>query len=76
MAGERDSGQLGKRILLGAVVVVLGGSMLLYRVPQTPGTGEAATHVDDKIGDQSVTHGERRQQLDTIAQRNQGTKPI
>jgi peptidyl-prolyl cis-trans isomerase D len=76
MAGDRDSGQLGKRILLGAVVVVLGGSMLLYLVPQTPGTGEAATDAVAKVGDQTVTLGEVRQQLAQIEQRNQVPKPL
>jgi len=40
MAGALDNRKTGTRILLGAVVLLLGGSMLLYLVPQTPGTGE------------------------------------
>ena len=50
--------------------------MLLYLVPQTPGTGEAATDTVAKVGDQSVTLGEVRQQLAQIEQRNQVPKPL
>jgi peptidyl-prolyl cis-trans isomerase D len=74
MAGKDN--KLGYRIFLGAVVVVLGGSMLLYLVPQTPGTGEAATDTVAKVGDQTVTLGEVRQQLAQIEQRNQVPKPL
>ncbi len=76
MAGPTDNRKLGYRIFLGAVVAVLGGSMLLYLVPQTPGTGEAATDTVAKVGDQSVTLGEIRQQLAQIEQRNQVPKPL
>jgi peptidyl-prolyl cis-trans isomerase D len=74
MAGKDN--KLGYRIFLGAVVVLLGGSMLLYLVPQTPGTGEAATDTVAKVGDQTVTLGEVRQQLAQIEQRNQVPKPL
>jgi peptidyl-prolyl cis-trans isomerase D len=50
--------------------------MLLYLVPQTPGTGEAATDTVAKVGDQSVTLGEVRQQLAQIEQRNQVPKQL
>jgi peptidyl-prolyl cis-trans isomerase D len=76
MAGDSDNRKLGYRIFLGVVVLVLGGSMLLYLVPQTPGTGEAATDSVAKVGDQSVTLGEVRQQLAQIEQRNQVPKPL
>ena len=78
MAGPKDNRKLGYRIFLGAVVAVLGGSMLLYLVPQTPGngTGEAATDTVAKVGDQTVTLGEIRQQLAQIEQRNQVPKPL
>jgi peptidyl-prolyl cis-trans isomerase D len=77
MAGERDNRKLGYRIFLGVVVVLIGGSMLLYLVPQTPGTGEAAsTDAVAKVGDQSVTLGEVRQELAQIEQRNQVPKPL
>src|SRR6202165_282860 len=74
MAGKDN--KLGYRIFLGAVVVLLGGSMLLYLVPQSPGTGEAATDTVAKVGDQSVTLGEVRQQLAQIEQRNQVPKQL
>jgi hypothetical protein len=76
MAAASDNRKLGYRIFLGVVVLVLGGSMLLYLVPQTPGTGEAATDTVAKVGDQSVTLGEVRQQLAQIEQRNQVPKPL
>jgi peptidyl-prolyl cis-trans isomerase D len=76
MAGDSDNRKLGYRIFLGVVVLVLGGSMLLYLVPQTPGTGEAATDTVAKVGDQTVTLGEVRQQLAQIEQRNQVPKPL
>ena len=76
MAGPTDNRKLGYRIFLGVVVAILGGSMLLYLVPQTPGTGEAATDTVAKIGDQTVTLGEIRQQLGQIEQRNQVPKQL
>ncbi len=76
MARDSDNRKLGYRIFLGVVVLVLGGSMLLYLVPQTPGTGEAATDTVAKVGDQTVTLGEVRQQLAQIEQRNQVPKPL
>src|SRR6202140_503172 len=76
MAGDSDNRKLGYRIFLGVVVLVLGGSMLLYLVPQTPGTGEAATDTVAKVGDQAGTLGEVRQQLAQIEQRNQVPKPL
>ena len=71
MAGATDNKKLGYRILLGAVVLLLGGSMLLYLVPQTPGTGEISTDAIAKIGDQSVSVAEVRQQLDQMERRSQ-----
>jgi peptidyl-prolyl cis-trans isomerase D len=71
-----DSPAMGKRILFGIAGLVLGGSMLLYLVPQGPGTGEAATDAVAKVGDQTVTVGEVRQQLAQIQQRNQVPKPL
>lgn len=71
MAGILDSKNLGVRILLGIVVALLGGSMLLYLVPQGPGTGAAAsTDIVAKVGDQSVTLAEIQQQMSEIQQRN------
>jgi peptidyl-prolyl cis-trans isomerase D len=68
----RDS-QTGKRILLGMVVALLGGGMLLYLIPQGPGTGADTSASDTvaKVGDEKVTTAEVRQQLAQIEQRNQ-----
>ncbi len=72
-----DNRKTGMRILLGAVVLVLGGSMLLYLVPQSPGTGEASsTDTIAKVGDQTVSTAEVRQQLAEIEQRNQVPKQL
>jgi peptidyl-prolyl cis-trans isomerase D len=72
-----DNRKTGLRILLGAVVLVLGGSMLLYLVPQTPGTGEASsTDIVAKVGDETVSTAEVRQQLAEIQQRNQVPKQL
>jgi peptidyl-prolyl cis-trans isomerase D len=77
MAVAKDSRKTGLRILLGAVVLVLGGSMLLYLVPQTPGTGEASsTDIIAKVGDETVSTAEVRQQLAEIEQRNQVPKQL
>src|SRR5467141_4990876 len=77
MAVAKDSRKTGLRILLGAVVLLLGGSMLLYLVPQTPGTGEASsTDIVAKVGDETVSAAEVRQQLAEIQQRNQVPKQL
>ena len=58
-------------------VLVLGGSMLLYLVPQTPGTGEASsTDIVAKVGSETVSTAEVRQQLAEIEQRNQVPKQL
>src|SRR5712691_11904371 len=76
MAGANDKSKRGYRILLGAFVVVLGGSMLLYLVPQSPTTGEVSTDTVAKVGDESVSLQDVRQQLAEIEQRNQVPKPL
>src|SRR6202158_3482087 len=77
MAVAKDSRKTGMRILLGVVVLLLGGSMLLYLVPQTPGTGEASsTDIVAKVGDQAVSAAEIRQQLSEVEQRNQVPKQL
>jgi len=75
MAGA-DKSKLGYRILLGAVVLVLGGSMLLYLVPQSPVSGEVSTDTVARIGDESVSVQDVRQQLNQIEQRNPNMKPL
>jgi peptidyl-prolyl cis-trans isomerase D len=67
----QDSRKTRTRILFGIVGLILGGGMLLYLVPQTPGTGEASPETVATVGDQSISAAEIRQQLSEIAQRNQ-----
>src|SRR5213082_1504097 len=76
MAGAKDKSKLGYRILLGVVVLILGGSMLLYLVPQSPVSGEISTETVAQIGDESVSVQDVRQQLNQIEQRNQNMKPL
>jgi peptidyl-prolyl cis-trans isomerase D len=75
MAGAKDN-KLGVRILLGVVVFILGGSMLLYLVPQGTGTGEASTDAVAQVGDQKVTTAELREQLSAAEQRNPMIKQV
>src|SRR5262249_28458291 len=70
MAGVFNNQKTGMRVLLGAVMLIIAASMLLYLVPQGTNTAESATDTLAKIGDQSVTTGEVRQQLDEIRRRN------
>lgn len=66
MAGSaNDKSKLGYRIILGAVVLILGGSMLLYLVPQGPATGTGGLSSDTvaKVGDETVTTQEIQQRL-------------
>src|SRR5437899_5524407 len=76
MNGAKDKSKLGYRILLGAVVLVLGGSMLLYLVPQAPTSGEVSTDTVAKVGDESVSVQDIRKQLDQIERNNQVPKPL
>jgi peptidyl-prolyl cis-trans isomerase D len=76
MAGATDNRKLGYRILLGAVVLALGGSMLLYLVPQTPDMGVASADTVAQVGDQKVTLADIREQLSQIEQRNQVPKAL
>jgi peptidyl-prolyl cis-trans isomerase D len=76
MAGAKDKSKLGYRILLGAVVLVLGGSMLLYLVPQSPVSGEVSTDTLATIGDESVSVQDVRQQLSQIEQRSPNMKAL
>jgi peptidyl-prolyl cis-trans isomerase D len=72
MAGSSDNTQkIFSRILLGAVVLALSGGMLLYLVPTGPGDTRTSTDAVAKVGDQTITVAEIRQQLNQIKQRNQ-----
>ena len=76
MAGVFDNKKLGVRIILGAVVGVLGLGMLLYLVPQGPSTDAESSDVVAKVGDQTVTLAEVKQQLSDIERRNQVPKAL
>jgi len=76
MVDAKDKSKLGYRILLGGFVLLLGGSMLLYLVPQSPVSGEISRDTLAKIGDESVSVQDVRQQLDQIEQRNPNMKPL
>src|ERR1700740_853029 len=77
MAVAKDSRKTGMSILLGVVVLLLGGSMLFNLGPQTPVTGESSsTDIIAKVGDETVSTAEVRQQLTEISQRNQIPKQL
>ena len=71
MPGVFENQKTGVRILFGVIIGMLAISMLLYLVPQGPGTAESATDVVAKVGDQTVTLADITQQLNEIRQRNQ-----
>jgi len=70
MAGVFENQKTGMRILFGVIIALIAASMLLYLVPQGTNTAESATDVLAKVGDQTVTMGEVRQQMDEIRRRN------
>ncbi|MGB8475260.1 MAG: peptidylprolyl isomerase [Candidatus Acidiferrum sp.] len=69
--GSHNTQKLFSRIGLGVVVLALSGGMLLYLVPTGPGGTQVSTDAVAKVGDQTITVAEVRQQLDQIRQRNQ-----
>ena len=72
MAGSSDNSQkLLSRIFLGVIVLILSGGMLLYLVPTGPGSTQLATDTVAKVGDQTITVADIRQQLNQIKQNNQ-----
>src|ERR1700674_1498471 len=76
MAGVFDNQKTGVRVLFGVFIAIIALSMLLYLVPQGTNTTEGATDVLAKVGDQTVTMGEVRQQLDEIRRRNPIPQPL
>jgi peptidyl-prolyl cis-trans isomerase D len=76
MAGVFEDQKTGKRVLFGVVIAFIALSMLLYLVPQGTNTTEGSTDVLAKIGDQTVTMGEVRQQLDQIRRQNPIPQPL
>lgn len=71
MASDADKRKFWYRVLLGMVVFVLGGSMLLYLVPQGPGTDTNSTETVARVGDQTITVQDIRQQLAEVQKRGQ-----
>jgi peptidyl-prolyl cis-trans isomerase D len=71
MAGSDDKQKLFSRIFLGFIVLVLSGGMLLYLVPSGPGSTQLSNDAVAKVGDQTITVSDIRQQLSQIRQRNQ-----
>src|SRR2546426_327785 len=76
MAGAFDQRKLGVRIILGAVIGVLGIGMLSYLLPTGPTADSESNDTVAKIGDQTVSLAEVRQQLSEIERRNQVPKPL
>lgn len=70
MPGAFENQKTGVRILFGVVIGMLALSMLLYLVPQGTSTGEAASDVVAKVGDETVTLSDINQQMNEIRQRN------
>jgi peptidyl-prolyl cis-trans isomerase D len=72
MAGQ-DSQKLYTKIFFGIVVLMLSGGMLLYLVPQGPGgtTTGLANDAVAKVGDQTITVNDVRQQVQQLTQRSQ-----
>src|ERR1700739_3584964 len=76
MAGVFDNQKTGVRVLFGVFIAIIALSMLLYLVPQGTNTTEGSTDVLAKVGDENVTMGEVRQQLDEIRRRNPIPQPL
>jgi peptidyl-prolyl cis-trans isomerase D len=78
MAGALDNKQILVKIFIGIFVGLIGISMLLYLVPQGPGTGSGADASDvlAKVGNQTVSLADVRQQLSEIQRRNQVPKAL
>ena len=78
MAGALDNRQVLVKIFIGIFVGLIGISMLLYLVPQGPGSGTDADASDvvARVGDQSVSLADVRQQLSEIQRRNQVPKAL
>jgi len=76
MAAGKDNRKLGIRILLGVFVGAIGLSMLSYLVPTGTNTDTESNDTVAKVGDQTVSLAEVRQQLSEISRRNQVPKAL
>src|SRR5882762_9598566 len=70
MAAGKDNRKLGVRILLGLVVGALGITMLSYLVPTGTNTDTESNDTVAKVGDQTVSLAEVRQELSDYERRN------
>lgn len=68
---DGDKQKLYTRIFLGLVVLALSGGMLLYLVPTDPTNAQRSSDVVAKIGEQTITVSELRQQIQQRTQRSQ-----
>ena len=68
---DGDKQKLYTRIFLGLVVLALSGGMLLYLVPTDPTNAQRSSDVVAKIGDQTISVAELRQQIQQRTQRSQ-----
>jgi len=75
MAGILDSKKFGVRILIGVFVGMIAVSMLLYLVPQGTDSGAVSTEALARIGDQTISVDDVRQQLNQISARTQNQIP-
>ncbi len=76
MAGAWENRQILVRVFIGIFIGMIAISMLLYLVPQGPSTDAESSDVVAKVGDQTVTLAEVRQQLSDIERRNQVPKAL
>jgi peptidyl-prolyl cis-trans isomerase D len=76
MAGPGDNKKLFFRIILGVVVFLLGGSMLLYLVPQGPNTDVNASDTVAKVGGQKITLQDVQDKLADIERQSQVPKQL
>src|SRR5215510_8450556 len=71
MAGLFENKQVLTRIFIGIFVGLIAVSMLLYLVPQGPGTGAASTDTVASVGGQTISIQEIQQQMQQMAQGRQ-----
>jgi peptidyl-prolyl cis-trans isomerase D len=75
MANEKKQSLL-LRVGLGLIIFVLGGSMLLYLVPQGSNTDVNATDTVARVGDQKITLQEVQDKLADIERQNNVPKAL
>jgi peptidyl-prolyl cis-trans isomerase D len=71
MPGLFENKQVLTRILIGIFVGLIAISMLLYLVPQGPGTGASSTDTIATVGSQSISLQEVQQQMAQMSQGRQ-----